>query len=645
LAEPDIPPPLPPESAEELYEHAPCGYVTTRADGSIVRVNRTLLDWTGYARGELLSGRRFQDLLTVPGRIFYETHVAPLLRMQGSVNEVTFDLMLPGGSLLPVLVNLILLDTPGQPASIRIALVDVTHRRRYERELLLARQNAEQLAAVVSATSDAVMLLTGDGVIQSWNRGAERMFGYLAHEAIGCTPRELLVPSDRVEEFDRALQELRGGREVRLETVRQRRDGRRIDVSLTLTPHEEAFGELASISAIIRDMSESRRAEAELRRAERLRTVGTLAGGVAHEVNNQMTVVLGLGEFVRRDLGDDHPVAADIERIVEAATRTSRVSYQLLAFSQQQLLVPEVLDVHRVAHDLAPALERLLGPGRELVVDPHQALGRVRTDRTQLEHILADLVTNSRDAMAEGGRVTITTADVVLDPVRARERAGEEVEPGPYVLLELTDTGSGMDEATAARIFEPFFTTKAVGEGTGLGLSMIHGIVRQQGGRILVSTAPGKGTTVGIYLPAVPETTAAVTRPRSAAPQPAAVLVVEDEPAVRKLARRTLEAVGITVVEAESGRQAWELLQASSGPPELVLTDLVMPGMNGRELGEALARRWPGVPVLYTSAYPEPDMRLRGMLPEDAPFLQKPFTPDQVVERVNSLLQRADRQE
>ena len=414
--------------------------------------------------------------------------------------------------------------------------------------------------------------------------------------------------------------------------------GRRVDVSLTLTPHEGESGEVISLSSIVRDVSARRREEADLRRAEQLRTVGTLAGGVAHEVNNQMTVVLGLGQLIRKDLGEDHPVAEDLRQILHAAARTARVSHQLLAFSQQQFLAPETLDLHRVATELAPALALQLTADQHLIVEAHPSRNQVRADLTHLKHILADLVSNARDAMGPGGRVTVRTADVELGPMHAGGGPGEEVIPGAYVLLEVSDTGRGMDEATAARMFEPFFTTKPVGEGTGLGLSMVHGIVRQQGGHIRVTTVPGAGTTVAIYFPAI-DIEPAVSGPTQPRPRTStAVLVVEDEPGVRQLARRALEAAGMRVVEAESGQVAWELLQLSRGAPELVVTDVVMPGMSGTQLGEAIEARWPDVPVLYTSAYPGSELRVKGMLPAHAPFLQKPFTPDQLVAEVAHLL-------
>ena len=492
------------ESTEELYENAPCGYVTTRPDGTIVRVNRTLLRWTGRPREALLSRQRFQDLLTVPGRVFYETHVAPLLRMQGMVKEIAFDLVAEDGALLPVLANSMLLqDASGQPSSIRTTLVDVTDRRRYERELLLARRRAEQLAAVVNASGDAIMLTTPDGTIRTWNRGAERLFGWPADHAVGRTERSLLVPPDRLEEYDTTLGQLQSGREMRLETVRVDRAGRRLVVSITATPHEEALGEVVALSSIVRDVSELRRAEEERRRAERLRVVSTLAGGVAHEVNNQMTAVLGLGAFVLRELGPGHGQEPDVRGMVGAAARAARISQQLLAFSRQQLFEPRLLDLHRVASELAPDLSNLLGGDRRLVIGGDAARGRVRADPSQVEQVLVSLVANSRDATEPGGRVTIAVEDATLGADEIEAHPEDEVAAGSYVLLSVADTGRGMDAATLAHVFEPFFTTKPFGEGTGLGLSMVYGIVKQHGGQIWAASAPGVGTVFRIYLPAV----------------------------------------------------------------------------------------------------------------------------------------------
>jgi PAS domain S-box-containing protein len=641
LPEAEVPPTVPVESAEELYENAPCGYLTTRPDGTIARVNRTLLRWTGYDADALLSGRRFQDLLTVPGRIYYETHFAPLLRLQGEVREVAFDLLLDNGARLPVLVNSVEhRDGRGEPVSIRTTLLDATDRRRYERELILARRRAEQLAEVVNASGDAILLMTPEGIVQGWNRGAERLFGLPAAEAEGRNIRALLVPADRLEEYDRIAGEALTGREVRLETVWLGQGGRPLEVSLTLTPHVEAPGEVTAISSIIRDISERRRIEAERRQAEQLHAVGTLAGGVAHEVNNQMTVVLGLGAFVRRDLGDGHPQLRDVEGMMTAAERAADISRQLLAFGRRQLMDPQLLDLPRLVRDIAPRLERLLGPDTQLVVREEHASAPVRADMAQIEQILVNLAANARDAMEAGGRLTIGIEDAVLTAADARNHPADHIVPGPYVLLTVADTGHGIDAATLPRIFEPFFTTKPVGAGSGLGLSTVHGIVKQHGGQLWVTSAPGAGTTMRVYLPAAEPGVATVPTPGGLAAPAAAVLVVEDEPALRTLARRALQAAGLSVIEAENGRHALDLLAASAAPPGVVLADVMMLEMSGRQLGEAIGRQWPQVHILYTSASPVLDMAASGFLPPDAPFLQKPFTPDELVSRVSELLRQ-----
>jgi PAS domain S-box-containing protein len=630
----------PDASAEELYQNAPCGYVTTRPDGTIVRVNRTLLRWTGYD-GMALEGRRFQDLLTVPGRIYYETHYAPLLRMQGEVHEVALDLQLEDGSRLPVLADSVLrLDSNGTPSSVLTTLVEVTERRRYERELLLARRRAEQLAEVVNASGDAILLMDPDGTIRGWNGGAERLFGYPAAEAVGRDGRDLLVPADRIEEYDRTAAEARAGREVRLETVRVARDGRRVDVSLALTPHVEALGEVVAVSSIIRDISERRRMEAELRQAEQLRALATLAGGVAHEINNQMTVVLGLGAFVRQALGPEHTQTPDVEEMVAAGRRAAEVTRQLLAFGRRQLMQPREVDLPDLAAGLGPALARLLGDDKHLALEHDGMVSPLRGDPAQLEQVLLQLAANARDAMGPGGRLTVSIRDAVLTDEDAARHPADDVVPGPYVLLSVADSGHGMDRATLARIFEPFFTTRTMGEGAGLGLSTVYGIVKQHGGQIWAASTPGAGTTIQVYLPALAIAALPPTARTPVASRSGAVLLVEDDAAVRGLARRTLEAAGIEVMEAENGRRAWTLLSQAAGPPALVLADLMMPDTGGGRLGEAIERHWADVPVLYTSDYPGADIEAREILPAGAPFLQKPFTPDELVVRVRELIGR-----
>src|SRR5688572_7663280 len=377
---------IPEESAQELYEDAPCGYLTALPDGTIVRANRTFLAWTGYTPDSLLSRRRLQDLLTIPAKIFYETHYGPLLKMQGFIREMALDLVCADRSLLPVLVNSTEhRDAAGDSLLTRITIYDATERRRYELELLSARRRAEQLARVVGASGDAILITTAEGEIQTWNRGAERLFGYTAKEVAGRAVGDFLVPADRVAAYSRALDEARTGREVQLETVLVHRSGRPIDVSLSLTPHIEPPGEVVAISSIIRDITERRLTERQLREAEKLQSVGTLAGGVAHEVNNQMTVVLGLGHFVLRALGHDHPQAQDLENMLNAAERAARISRQLLAFSRKQLITPQELSLGALLAELEPRLREKLGPTMTLVLEAEESDAMVSADPDQIE--------------------------------------------------------------------------------------------------------------------------------------------------------------------------------------------------------------------------------------------------------------------
>jgi PAS domain S-box-containing protein len=492
---------VPEETAEELYDHAPCGYLSALPDGTIVRVNQTLLDWIGYSRESLL-GMRLRDLLPLPVKVFYETHFDPLLRMQGFVREMALELTCADGKALPVLINSVQhRDALGKPLVTRAAIFDATERRSYERELLLARRRAEQLAAVVDASADAIFIASPEGIIRTWNEGAERLFGYPVREAVGSSIRQLIVPSDYVREFEQVFELARSGQQVQLETVRVRKDGTRIDVSLSLTPHIEPPGELVAISAIVRDITERRRTEARLRQAEQLQSVATLAGGVAHEVNNQMAVVLGFSEFVVHGLGHDHPQTPDVKAMSDAAAKVAGLSQKLLAFSRQLPMVGQIVHLSELIDRLIPTLTDSLHENQALIVTG-RARWPVNCDAARIEQIVVELTRNARDAMLEGGQLTISTSDVQLSETGGEGHPDSDVPAGEYVLLSVSDEGVGMDRSTISRAFEPFFTTKPFGRGTGLGLAMVHGVVKQHGGQLRIVSEPGRGTTIQIYLPA-----------------------------------------------------------------------------------------------------------------------------------------------
>jgi two-component system cell cycle sensor histidine kinase/response regulator CckA len=321
--------------------------------------------------------------------------------------------------------------------------------------------------------------------------------------------------------------------------------------------------------------------------------------------------------------------------------RAARVAQQLLTFSRRQVNQAQPLALQDAVRALTPVLERLLGADKTLHVLPDRSRSRVLADPTQVDQVLINLAANARDAMGTGGRLTIGTDEVTLDDGYGRAHGVKHLVPGPYVRLTVSDTGCGMDRATLAKIFEPFFTTKPVGSGTGLGLSTVYGIVKQHEGFIWAYSEPGLGTTVKIYLPAArtvalaPE--APVQPPADRPPlDPGLVLVVEDEPAVRQLVRRALEAAGLTVLEAENGQQALDVVSLRRA--RLVLTDIIMPGLNGRELCERLATTQPGLPVLFMSGYTGDDVLARSLLPDEAAFIQKPFAPEELVAKVRGML-------
>jgi CheY-like chemotaxis protein len=367
-----------------------------------------------------------------------------------------------------------------------------------------------------------------------------------------------------------------------------------------------------------------------------MESVGRLAGGVAHEANNQMSVVIGAANFILARQDIPPAVRTDAEYIRKAAERTAAVTSQLLAFSRQQLLRPRVLDLNGVLETFRPVLQRTMGEDCAVTLRLEPALGSVRADPGQLEQVLLNLALNARDAMPRGGTLSLETSVARLTEGSAAVARGVAVRPGWYAVLAVSDTGHGMDRETLAHVFEPFFTTKGVGQGTGLGLATVYGIVKQSGGYIWAYSEPGQGTTIKIYLPVTEERDALTTTEHPAQPRASGelVLVVEDEAAVRKIAARALTEAGYRVLEAESGERALELLGRNGNRPVLVLTDVVMPGMSGSELASAIERLVPGVPVLFTSGYTDGEIVRRGLLQPGAAFLAKPFSPEALVREV-----------
>ncbi|MBA3659946.1 MAG: response regulator, partial [Gemmatimonadales bacterium] len=398
------------------------------------------------------------------------------------------------------------------------------------------------------------------------------------------------------------------------------------------------------VAVVLSDVTARKRAEEQLRIADRLQAVGTLAGGVAHEINNQMTAVLGFGALVLKALGPSHPQASDQSLVLQAGKRAAKVSQQLLTYTRQQVTHRSVLDLQEVASDLRPVLQQLLGSDKQLVLELRDGGAKVRADRDQVEQVLINLVANARDATETGDTVSITIGDMtVAAPMPAA--LNDMIPIGEYVRLTVADSGAGMSAETLARSFDPFYTTKEVGRGTGLGLPMVYGTMRRHDGYVVARTALGSGTAVELYWP--------VTTRSDELPEPsdeaegvdrlaiagggAVVLVADDEPAVCGLVVRVLEAEGYRVIGARDGASALATLEDVSARPDLVVTDIVMPALNGRQLADVLRTRWPDLPVLFMSGYTGVGDVVDRLVPSEAAYLQKPFTPGQLLHAVAQL--------
>jgi PAS domain S-box-containing protein len=502
------------------------------------------------------------------------------------------------------------------------------------------RKVRNELEAIVQSAPIAICSVDPDGIARMWNRAAERVFGWPASDVIG---RPLPnVPAALAGEHRTVREGVLGGKTFAgHETMRVAADGREIDVLLSTAPLQDRAGQVTGVVGMYQDVTERKHLEAQFRQAQKMEAVGRLAGGIAHDFNNVLTVIQTAAGSLLGDLPPDDPRRAEGAAIADAAVRAARLTRQLLAFSRQQVLQPRGLDLNALVTGVEPLVRRLVDERISVIVGLASELGLVWADPNQLEQVILNLVVNARDAMPDGGTLRIETSDVVLDDTYPRLR--DTVRPGPHVLLSVTDTGCGMDEATQARIFDPFFTTKPVGQGTGLGLASVYGVMKQSGGHIWVYSEAGKGATFKLYFPRhdgglgeEPERgprPAATRRPLAGA----TILLAEDNPAVRTSVRRVLERNKYRVHEAGDGREALGILAQSHSEVDLVLADMVMPAMDGLELRRHLRAHHPAVPVLLMSGYSEEAIRSLAHEPP-GPVLEKPFTREDLLAKVEELL-------
>jgi two-component system, cell cycle sensor histidine kinase and response regulator CckA len=607
-------------------------FVLVGRDGTIQALNRTAKEWAVRLLGrEVEEGQRVDELL--PGGA---TSFAAALQGEALSRELCIR-DADGVERWFETTHAPVVDEAGGVIGVSLNAREVTARKRAERAL---RESEERYRDLFDNASDLVCATAPDGTFLYVNRAWQDSIGLTGTQLNGRQLVEFVHLSSQ-ERYDEIIARVLQG-----ETV----SGVELDLvassGVTLTVEGNVSctfkdGQPALLRGIYRDVTERKRVEDQLRRAERMQAAGRLAGGMAHEVNNMMTGVIGFSEFLLRSLSPDDPRRSEVEEIIKAGSRAADVTRQLLAFTRQQFRRPEHLEINDVIADLEKMLRRLLGEDHLLELSLCPEAGVIRADRRQMEQVLVNLVLNARDALANPGRVTIASATVFLGQEYAQRHADVKLLPGTYVLLSVTDNGCGMERDVQARIFEPFFTTKPVGQGTGLGLSTVYGIVKQSDGFVWAYSEPGQGTTFKIYLPqAGPGRHPMRLEDRSGAPRGGTetILVVEDEPMVRSLTCRGLREYGYRVVEAAGGAEALRLIADFGHGIDLVISDLVMPAMGGRELGHHIAQADPGLPVLYTSGYTGDDVMRRGLLDPGAPFQAKPFTGEGLARRVREML-------
>jgi len=614
--------------------------ITFDLDGHIMEFNPAAERAFGYTAQEAL-GREMAELI-IPETL-RESHrrglalysVTTVGGMPGRRMELTA--MRSDGSEFPVELSISRILIDGKPM--------FTAYMRDATERIEAQRITSELAAVVAHSNDAIVACTMEGRIVSWNVGAERLYGYSTEEAVG-QQLDRLIPPDRLDEFPHALSMVKRGESLaNYETVRLRKDGKRISVSLTDSPIRSEGGRVTGLSSIARDITERKRLEEELLQSQKMDAVGRLAGGIAHDFNNILTAILGYSDLLIGQIDEKQWMYKHLSEIRKAADFAASLTHQLLAFSRRQPLFLRVFNLNDTVKSMQKMLQRVIGEHIQIHTHLKAEIGRLKADPSQLEQVLLNLCVNARDAMPKGGSITIETADVTyfLDDFYSVN----EMPAGEYVKLTICDTGTGMKPEIKKHIFEPFFTTKEKGQGTGLGLATCYGIVKQSGGYITVDSQVGVGTSFSIYLPRVDETGEKSSIRKEVGQLPGGnetVLYVEDEITVRSLTAHVLRRLGYTVLEAGSGKQARDAIESNNGREvDLLFSDVVLPDAGGKELADWIrATRNGRTKLLFTSGYVDEGILKRHGLELGTAFLQKPFTPADLAKKIREVLDDAE---
>jgi len=610
--------------------------ITFDLDGQITEFNPAAERAFGYTAAEAM-GRELAELI-IPESL-RESHRRGLALYSATTvgtmagRRIELIAMRADGKEFPVEMSISRIVIDGKPMFTGY-MRDISERQEAERI-------TSELAAVVANSNDAIVACTLEGRIVSWNVGAERIYGYASEEAIG-KQLDILIPPDRLDEFPQALTMVKRGESVaNYETIRLRKDAKRISVSLTDSPIRSESGRITGLSSIARDITERKRLEEELLQSQKMDAVGRLAGGIAHDFNNILTAILGYSDLIIGQIDERQWMYKHLTEIRKAADFAASLTHQLLAFSRRQPLFLRVFSINDTVKNMQKMLQRVIGEHIQIHTHLKAEIGRLKADPSQLEQVLLNLCVNARDAMPKGGSITIETSDVTyfLDDFYSVN----EMPAGEYVKLVVCDTGTGMTPEVKKHIFEPFFTTKEKGQGTGLGLATCYGIVKQSGGYITVDSHVDVGTTFSIYLPRVDESGEKSNIRKEVGQLPGGhetVLYVEDEITVRSLTAHVLRRLGYTVLEAASGKQARDAIENYNGREvHLLFSDVVLPDAGGKELADWIRETRSGrTKILFTSGYVDESILKRHGLEGGTAFLQKPFTPADLAKKVREVL-------
>ena len=619
-----------------VVDNALDGIIGINAQGIIQSFNLEAEKQFGYKASEVI-GTNIKLLMPEPyhsqhdGYLqnYLQTGMAKIIGIGRRVEAQRKD-----GSVFPIELGVTEFFVDGEPHFTGVVR-DITKKVEREEELWLRDRAIQAVSQGILITDPNLP----DNPIIYASPGAEKLTGYLAEELVGHNCRMLQGAGTDPETVKLIREAIAAQKECSAEILNYRKDGTPFWNALYISPVRDEQGKLYNFIGVQVDVSERRNLESQIHQSQKMETIGQLAGGVAHDFNNLLSIIIGYCELLKDTLPEEDPNLELIESIFNAGERAAGLTNQLLSFSRRSVIEPKVFDLNTVIRSTEKILGRIIGEDIEMVSILDPQLSRIKADPGLIGQVVMNLAVNARDAMPQGGKLTMETKNLILDEAYVNSHL--EVQPGPYVLLMVSDTGIGMTAEVKSHIFEPFFTTKGQGKGTGLGLSVVHGIVKQSNGQIGVYSEPGVGTTFKVYLPAIDDvirTHRSQPKQKSTSPGKESVLLVEDEAELRKLAFTILKSQGFQVLTAASGQQALEIMQQHPAGVDILVTDVVMPGMSGRQLAELLTAQFPQMKVLYLSGYTDDAIVRHGILQSEVAFLQKPFTPSLLTNKVRQVL-------